>query len=146
MVTTDGDGNASFSTTFVGNISEGYYATATATDPDDNTSEFSQCRVVADHCFPVQDVSFGWTPALPIVDQVVTFTSTASGTAPITFTWDLGDGSTGSGAVVQHTYTTAGDYSVVVTATNCTGASVVTQTHTVTILEPPCDPAQDALR
>jgi trimeric autotransporter adhesin len=41
-VTTNADGNASFTATLRGMISPGQYVTATATDPGGNTSEFSQ--------------------------------------------------------------------------------------------------------
>lgn len=42
-VTTDGSGDASFDVTLSETSTAGYYVTATATDPDNNTSEFSQC-------------------------------------------------------------------------------------------------------
>ncbi|MBC7911995.1 MAG: VCBS repeat-containing protein [Pyrinomonadaceae bacterium] len=46
-VTTDGNGNATFNRTFLTGVNhEGFYVTATATDPAGNTSEFSQCRRV----------------------------------------------------------------------------------------------------
>jgi titin len=45
-VTTDGSGDASFTATLLGSVPEGYYATATATDPDGNTSEFSACSII----------------------------------------------------------------------------------------------------
>ena len=48
-VTTDGTGNAAFTVTFPDMVPAGQFITATATDPHDNTSEFSQCiTVVAD--------------------------------------------------------------------------------------------------
>ena len=37
--------------------------------------------------------------------------------------WDFGDGSSGTGAVANHTYTTAGDYVVKVEATDNGGLS-----------------------
>ncbi len=43
MVTTGGGGNASFSVTFPDTVPVGQWITATATDPGNNTSEFSQC-------------------------------------------------------------------------------------------------------
>ncbi|MDA2935492.1 hypothetical protein MYX82_14320, partial [Acidobacteria bacterium AH-259-D05] len=43
MVTTDGSGNASFTVAFPAKVLVGWFVTATATDPNDNTSEFSQC-------------------------------------------------------------------------------------------------------
>lgn len=45
MVMTDGVGNATFSTLLVG-LAVGQQITATATDPDNNTSEFSRCQSV----------------------------------------------------------------------------------------------------
>lgn len=38
-----------------------------------------------------------------------------------TYTWDFGDGSTGSGPVVRHTYTTVGDYTVILTVIDSLG-------------------------
>jgi hypothetical protein len=46
-LTTDGAGLASFAITESGAVPIGSFLTATATDPDGNTSEFSPCRVVA---------------------------------------------------------------------------------------------------
>ncbi|MGD8969667.1 MAG: Calx-beta domain-containing protein, partial [Anaerolineae bacterium] len=45
-VTTDGSGDASFAASLSAAVSEGYHATATATDPTGNTSEFSACVLV----------------------------------------------------------------------------------------------------
>lgn len=42
-VTTNGSGNTNFTVSFTGTVPIGYSITATATDPDNNTSEFSQC-------------------------------------------------------------------------------------------------------
>lgn len=42
--------------------------------------------------------------------------------AEMTFTWDFGDGTTGSGAAVTHTYTAAGTYTAKVTASNAAGS------------------------
>jgi uncharacterized repeat protein (TIGR01451 family) len=49
----------------------------------------------------------------------------------VAFTWAFGDGTTGSGAVVTHTYPAIGSYSAVVTANN--SISVVTATTIVTV-------------
>ncbi len=46
-VTTDGSGNASFTANFVTTVTVGDVVTATATDPGNNTSEFSACQSVA---------------------------------------------------------------------------------------------------
>jgi parallel beta-helix repeat protein len=46
-VTTDGSGNASFTFIFSTSVPVGDFITSTATDPGNNTSEFSQCEVAA---------------------------------------------------------------------------------------------------
>ena len=46
-VTTDGSGNVSFAVTFTATVSTSQFITATATDSNNNTSEFSQCISVA---------------------------------------------------------------------------------------------------
>lgn len=45
-VTTDGSGDADFTVTFAAVVPAGHFVTATATDPEDNTSEFSRCMMV----------------------------------------------------------------------------------------------------
>jgi len=53
----------------------------------------------------------------------------------VNYTWDFGDGATGAGALVTHTYPVAGTFTAIVTATN--PASVLTATTVVTINEIP---------
>jgi PKD repeat protein len=48
-----------------------------------------------------------------IIGQPVNFTATASGgTSPYTFAWNFGDGGSGSGSTVSHTYSVKGIYNV----------------------------------
>jgi PKD repeat protein len=64
-----------------------------------------------------------------------TLTATVTAGTNVTYTWDLGDGEFGSGAVVGHNYLAAGIYTAVVTAGN--SVSELTATTTVTITEAP---------
>ena len=57
----------------------------------------------------------------------ITFAGVASGSRPIDYSWDYGDGSTGSGNPAVHTYSTPGAYTVTMTAVNC-GQQVVQRT------------------
>jgi PKD repeat protein len=91
-------------------------------------------------CEAVNGVDFSWAPPTPKAGQVVDFAGVAEGTAPIAFTWDLGDGTQGRGATLSHAYAHQGDYPVVLTATNACGTDAIS--HTVTVLPAPCQPAQ----
>ncbi len=52
-ITTDANGDASFNVTFPTSVATGQFITATATDADNNTSQFSQCaHVMARAPFP----------------------------------------------------------------------------------------------
>jgi PKD repeat protein len=92
-------------------------------------------------CDSVQNADFEWTPTIPITGEVITFTGTASGTQPILFNWNFGDGGSDFGPVVLHSYANPDDYPVVMTANNCSGESQVV-THTVSV-GAACDPLQD---
>jgi len=69
-------------------------------------------------CVPVSQVDFAWLPIEPFEDEVITFTATASGTEPIDFGWDFGDGITGTGEIATHAFAEPGPYSVALSAVN----------------------------
>jgi PKD repeat protein len=58
--------------------------------------------------------------------EVTTFTATVTGGTNVTFSWDFGDDSAfGNGANVTHTYAAAGEYTVILTASNSFGSEQV---------------------
>jgi len=63
-------------------------------------------------------------------DQV-RFSSNVSGDSPITYSWDFGDGSSGSGASGTHTYDEAGTFTVSLQASNNVGQDTRTLNLTV---------------
>ncbi len=86
-------------------------------------------------CREVEGPAIGWVPATPRPEQLVTFSATVvAGDAPITFTWAFGDGGTGPGALVSHTYALPGTYTVILTATNCAGAGRAAVREVLTVL------------
>jgi chitodextrinase/plastocyanin len=56
--------------------------------------------------------------------------------------WNFGDGASGSGAAVEHTYQSAGDYSVELRVTD-DSAAVSTQTRTITVESESADPTNE---
>ena len=73
--------------------------------------------------------SFTATPSSGRAPLAVAFNASASADAeaPIaSYAWDFGDGSTGIGATVNHTYTTAGNYTATLTVTDAGGLTAST--------------------
>lgn len=82
-------------------------------------------------CRPVTQTAFLWEPPAPFVGEPVTLTASATGTLPITFAWDLGDGSLAEGATVVHTYALPGEVTVTLQARN--GCGVQTVAHRLAV-------------
>jgi PKD repeat protein len=91
-------------------------------------------------CEAAHEAAFDWQPQMPQIGETVAFTGTAQGDPPMTITWRFGDGGQASGETASHTYTTAGDYTVTMTATNACGADGASEV--LTVQPPPCAPVQ----
>jgi hypothetical protein len=63
------------------------------------------------------------------VAQTATFTNTTTGSPFMTYVWDFGDSSTSTASAphVLHTYSSGGEYTVTLTATNAYGSDVFSQ-------------------
>jgi PKD repeat protein len=133
-VTTDGDGDAPFDVTLPVTTPPNQFVTATATHADGSTSEFSLAYAasgVAD--VPITGLTLQFTP--PVYENVpVQLVAGVSAGTGVSYAWDFGDGGLDSGAVVEHTFTTPGTYTVTVAAEN-NSSSVITSTL-VSVLEP----------
>jgi PKD repeat protein len=73
--------------------------------------------------------AFNNSPTL--LGLTTTLTATVASGTHLIYTWDLGDGTSATGARVEHIYPAAGVYTAVVTATNALGWEVVTTTVVV---------------
>jgi len=68
---------------------------------------------------PVAQIAFSSvTGVAPFGIEFSASASTDPNGDALTFAWDFGDGATGSGETVSHTYTAAGEYTVVLTASD----------------------------
>lgn len=74
--------------------------------------------------------SFSYNPPNPLENQSINFDASYSSDADgsiSSYSWDFGDGSTGTGKTIQHAYTAGGTYNVVLTVTDNDGESVSLQ-------------------
>ncbi|WP_449405441.1 PKD domain-containing protein [Methanosarcina lacustris] len=110
-----------------------YTVTLTVSNADGTASKDGTITVLqtTEPVVPVanftSDVASGNAPL------TVTFTDTSTGN-PTTWDWDFGDGTTSTDQNPVHTYTSAGDYTVTLTASNANGESPIT--GSITVLQP----------
>lgn len=75
---------------------------------------------------PLQALLF-WQGSATIVNQSVTFyASVIGGTTPYVYTWNFGDGMTGGGNPVNHTFLNKGNYTVTITTTDANAQTITT--------------------
>jgi CSLREA domain-containing protein len=143
-VTTDGEGNASINATIAAATAVGEVITATATDPSNNTSEFSQCVNVTPPPPPTLG-NYANTSVLLGANTTITPDAAPTNTAHINVSTSTnfkgklaGDPATGIVRVTDaHP---AGTFTVTLTAFNGTGATTQ-RTFTLTVTTPAtCSP------
>jgi uncharacterized repeat protein (TIGR01451 family) len=74
---------------------------------------------------------FSFSPSVPLVGEEVVFTNETTGTEPIEYLWDFGDGATSTAEHPTHAYAEAGLYTVTLTATNDLGSDTFSAEITV---------------
>lgn|GEM_PF-2212465 len=72
---------------------------------------------------------FTYTPLHPYTDETVSFNGSLSSTSTrfTNYSWSFGDGAKGNGLYINHTYSKAGTYSVVLTVTSTVGQASYSQ-------------------
>ena len=102
-----------------------YVVVASVTDAGGDGASTTLVITVAPRA-PVASFTFS------ITGLNVSFDATASTGTDLTFTWDFGDGTSGSGATISHTYSAAGTRTVSLTVVDSAGQSN-TRTRSVTV-------------
>jgi len=82
---------------------------------------------------------FNYGPSSPNVGQTVSFTASATGgTQPYSYSWNFGDGSTATGSSVNHVYSSAGTFTVVLTVRDSSSSQQTANSQkSLTVTSPP---------
>lgn len=139
-----GDGATALGTTATHSFASAGTYTVTFTASNEGSTDSETCQVVVDPLpVPAEIISVSATPmSFQVCEPVsVQFSANVRGDQPLTYSWDFGDGATGSGATTSHTYTEPGNYQVTLTLTNAQGTT--TRSITVQALECEADICED---
>jgi PKD repeat protein len=115
-------------------ISGTYTVTLTVTNSAGSDDETKTSYITVIPQVPV--AAFSGTPRFGPLPLTVQFNDTTTN-IPTSWAWDFGDGSTSSAQNPSHLYTTAGTYSVMLTATNAGGSNATTKTSYITVMPAP---------
>jgi PKD repeat protein len=139
-------------------LAPGNYFFGTIVDPQGAIPEVDEGNNAVGHGFTTNVPStspplacFSMSPSSGFVGESISFngscTSDPDGHSIVSYQWGFGDGSTGSGQSVSHTYFAGGNYTVRLTVTDSTGASNTTTRSLFIEGEPlpciglkPCEP------
>jgi len=115
---------------------QSFTVTERATDSSSPSQTATSSATVTVVPIPPLSTSFTFLPTSPIVNKPVSFAAvTTGGALPYTISWNFGDGVTGTGTTITHTYTTAQSFTVTETAIDSSTPTQTAQSsRSVTVL------------
>ncbi len=111
-----------------------YSVTLTATGPGGGDGETKTDLITVSEQAPLAE--FSASPTSGTLPLLVDFTDLSTGGPATSWAWTFGDGGTSTQRDPGHTYTTAGTYSVTLTATGPGGSDDETKVNLITVAEP----------
>lgn len=132
----DGSSGSGLLATHSYNRSGTYTVTFTASNEGGTVTDQAEVSVTRPPQ-PASITTINATPNPAEEGETVNFSSNVRGDTPISYSWDFGDGSTGSGASGSHTYSDVGTYTVTLDASNNAGQDSRTLSVTVEPSLPP---------
>jgi chitinase len=97
--------------------------TLTISDPYGRTASTTQSITIGAGATPT--AAFVFSPLTPLPAQQVNFNASASRPAPgrtlVSYTWDFGDGTSGSGVQTSHSFTRSGAFNITLVVTDDAG-------------------------
>jgi PKD repeat protein len=110
-----------------------YSAKLTVTSGAGLTASTSQ-QITISTTLPGNSANFVFSPTDPRIGDTVFFNASSSGLLNGSFSWDFGDGNSGSGVTPTHIYSAARTYTVTLTVRNDLGqTAAVSKTVTVSV-------------
>lgn len=122
-----GDGQTGTGVSTTHRYTRGAIFTVTLTVTSDTKATSTASRTVTiSTTLPPTTANFIFSPVAPALNQDVIFTATGVPTDPglqsqVTYAWDFGDGTSGSGVSVSHRYTRGGTFTATLRVTATTG-------------------------
>ncbi|TMI11174.1 PKD domain-containing protein, partial [Candidatus Bathyarchaeota archaeon] len=135
----DGATGAGATATHTYTTAQSFTVTETATDSSSLSQTATSFMGVTVTAPPPLSTSFTFLPASLMVNTPVTFTATTNGgTTPYSVSWNFGDGISGTGTSVTHTFTSAQSFTVKETATDSSAPTrTATSAQSLTVVATP---------
>src|SRR5207237_1137907 len=127
-------------------VRNGTFTVTLSVTSDTKATSTSSRTINVSGTLPPNTATFTFSPTNPAINQDVTFNANSGGGGGFpggpapgvvgTYTWDFGDGTTGSGVAPVHTYGQVHTYTVTMTVVNAQGQSA-TISKTVPVIAAP---------